>query len=114
VNYYFLLVRILFFNFAVNKCRALIRLLENAFITLKKHDEIQIDTIFKFCFVFFPLVLVANGHAQQEFSSKTKMVPAKEKPVRPKVVDKPIPDPPKVQPHTLQILFRRTILKYQK
>jgi hypothetical protein len=56
VNYYFLLVRILFFN-AVNKCRALIRLLE-AFITLKKHDEIQIDTIFKPHFAaYFSLVL---------------------------------------------------------
>lgn len=48
--------------------------------------------------VFF-LGAMANGHAQQEFSSKTKMVPAKEKPVKPKVVGKPIPDPPKVQPY---------------
>jgi hypothetical protein len=53
-------------------------LLENAFITLKKHDEIQIDTIFKphFALCIFPWCY-ANGHAQQEFSSKTKMVPAK-------------------------------------
>jgi hypothetical protein len=48
-------------------------LLENAFITLKKHDEIQIDTIFKPHFAtYFFLGAVTNGHAQQEFVLKQK------------------------------------------
>ena len=48
----------------------------------------------------FFLGAVANGYSQEEFSSKSKIVPAKEKPAKPKVAaGKPIPDPPKIQPY---------------
>jgi hypothetical protein len=40
-----------------------------------------------------------SGYAQEEFSSKSKMIPAKEKPAKPRVVGKPIPDPPKIKPY---------------
>jgi hypothetical protein len=47
---------------------------------------------------FFLGAMHKMGMHSKNLVSKTKMVPAKEKPVRPKVVVKPIPDPPKVQP----------------
>lgn len=40
---------------------------------------------------------IANGYSQEEFSSKSKAIPAKEKPVKPKVVSKPMADPPIVK-----------------
>jgi hypothetical protein len=40
---------------------------------------------------------IANAYSQEEFNSKSREIRAKEKPVKPKVVSKPIPDPPKVQ-----------------
>ncbi|MDG2432130.1 MAG: hypothetical protein P8M54_06685 [Flavobacterium sp.] len=42
---------------------------------------------------------MSSGYAQEEFNSKSKVVPAKEKPVKPRVVGKPIPDPPKIKPY---------------
>ena len=40
---------------------------------------------------------IANGYSQEEFSSKSKAIPAKEKPVKPKAVSKPMADPPIVK-----------------
>lgn len=42
---------------------------------------------------------IANGYSQEEFSSKSKVILAKEKPMKPKVVARPMAGPPKVKPY---------------
>lgn len=63
---------------------------------MKYKSKIALNQIL-LCGLF--LGVMSNGYAQEEFNSKTKVVPAKEKPAKPRVVGKPIPNPPKIKPY---------------